>query len=106
MLNIGLAQLLGLTMGLSIAGGVFVNRALDGLQHALPNESRGQLLSAITGTSGDLLRFLSVADQIVAADTLTIALRKVLVCSRSGHSCCVLTAIDLYWYMWLQQWAL
>lgn len=72
-----LAQLIGLTLGLSIAGSVFVNKALEGLQHALPSRPRAQLLSAITGTSGDLFSSLSHTDQIIAANTLTIALRKV-----------------------------
>ena len=75
--TLGLAQLLGLTLGLSIAGSVFVNKALEGLQHALPNEPRVQILSAITGTSGDLFNSLARTDQIVAANTLTMALRKV-----------------------------
>ncbi|KAL8695938.1 MAG: hypothetical protein Q9201_007895 [Fulgogasparrea decipioides] len=74
-----LAQLLGLTLGLSIAGGIFVNEAIKGLQHALPFKSRGQLLNAITGSSGELFDSLPHSDQIVAADTLTIALRKVWV---------------------------
>ena len=71
------AQRLGLTFGLSISGSIFVNEALKGLTHALPNEPRAQLLSGITGTSGELLGSLSRANRLVAVDTLTGALRKV-----------------------------
>lgn len=74
-----LAQLLGLTLGLSIAGAIYVNKALEGLQHVLPDQTQAQLLGAITGTSGGIFKSLPQADQIAAADTLTHALRKVLV---------------------------
>lgn len=74
-----LAQLLGLTLGLSIAGAVYVNKALEGLKHVLPDETQSQLLGAITGTSGGGFKSLPQVDQIAAADTLTHALRKVFV---------------------------
>ena len=63
--------------GLSIAGSIFVNKSLERLQQALPNQQRAQILGAITGTSGDFFDHLSRADQIIAANTLTNELRKV-----------------------------
>ena len=72
-----LAQRLGLTFGLSIAGSFFVNDALKGLQHALPSVPRAQLLGVITGTSGEGFEYLSRAEQSIAINTLTVALRKV-----------------------------
>ena len=81
-----LAQRLGLTLGLSVAGSIFVNKALEDLGHALPNKPRAQILSAITGTSGSVFHSLAGTDQITASDTLTIALRKVYVLSATNCS--------------------
>ena len=71
------AQRLGLAFGLSISGSVFVNEVLRRSEHALPGAPRSQILSAITGTSREFFRSLSREQQRVAADTLTIVLRKV-----------------------------
>lgn len=48
-------QLLGITLGLSIGGAVFVNTALDGLRPLLPDVSSDQLQSALAGLAGDFL---------------------------------------------------
>ncbi|KAF1844287.1 MFS general substrate transporter [Cucurbitaria berberidis CBS 394.84] len=49
-----IAQLLGVTLALSISGAVFVNQAMDGLSKVLVDSTREQLQSALRGLSGDL----------------------------------------------------
>lgn len=97
-----IAQLLGLTLGLSIAGAVYVNKALEGLKHVLPDETQSQLLGAITGTSGGGFKSLPQVDQIAAADTLTHALRKVLVFLHTDqcYRFISLNSPDLFRCMW------
>lgn len=54
-----LAQLGGLTLGLSIAGAVFINVASNDLYDLLPNIPRNQVQQMVSGTSGTLLSSLS-----------------------------------------------
>ncbi|KAF4229638.1 hypothetical protein CNMCM8980_007204 [Aspergillus fumigatiaffinis] len=54
-----LAQLGGLTLGLSVGGAVFVNVASKNLYHILPNTPRDQVQQMVSGTSGHLLKSLS-----------------------------------------------
>ncbi|KAL8888844.1 MAG: hypothetical protein Q9215_003796 [Flavoplaca cf. flavocitrina] len=49
-----LAQLLGIALGLSISGAVFLNKAISGLSKVLPNVSRDEIQKAVLGVSGDL----------------------------------------------------
>lgn len=63
------AQLLGISLGLSIGGTVFINTALSNLGPALPGVPRSQLQSALSGTSGD---FLSHFDSEVTTRILDI----------------------------------
>ncbi|KAL8935279.1 MAG: hypothetical protein Q9211_004782 [Gyalolechia sp. 1 TL-2023] len=53
-----LAQLLGITFGLSISGAVFLNKAIDGLSKVLPDVSRDQIQTAVLGASGNLFATL------------------------------------------------
>ncbi|KAG2419140.1 hypothetical protein HFD88_002244 [Aspergillus terreus] len=54
-----LAQLGGLTLGLSVGGAVFVNVASEGLYRILPSTPRDQVQQMVSGTSGDLIKSLS-----------------------------------------------
>lgn len=54
-----IAQLSGIAFALSIAGAIFVNTALGGLQVLLPDIPRELLQSALSGTSGPF--FLTLA---------------------------------------------
>lgn len=49
-----LAQLLGIALGLSISGAVFLNKAINGLSKLLPDVSRDEIQIAVLGVSGDL----------------------------------------------------
>lgn len=49
-----LAQLLGIALGLSISGAVFLNKAINGLSQVLPDVSRDEIQTAVLGVSGDL----------------------------------------------------
>ncbi|KAL8839355.1 MAG: hypothetical protein Q9176_004536 [Flavoplaca citrina] len=49
-----LAQLLGIALGLSISGAVFLNKAISGLSKVLPDVSRDEIQKAVLGVSGDL----------------------------------------------------
>lgn len=49
------AQVLGISLGLSIDGALFTNTALKNLAPVLPGISRSQLQSALSGTAGDFL---------------------------------------------------
>jgi hypothetical protein len=73
------AQLLGITLGLSISGAIFVNLALKGLQVVLPEVPRSQLQSALTGTSGGFFNSLPENTQLLALNALVNALKKVCV---------------------------
>jgi hypothetical protein len=59
MLTMYIAQLGGLTLGLSVGGAVFVNVASKNLYHILPNTPRDQVQQMVSGTSGHLLKSLS-----------------------------------------------
>lgn len=54
-----IAQLGGLTLGLSVGGAVFVNVASEGLYRILPSTPRDQVQQMVSGTSGDLIKSLS-----------------------------------------------
>ncbi|KAI9785432.1 MAG: hypothetical protein M1816_000401 [Peltula sp. TS41687] len=75
----GLAQLGGITLGLSIAGAVFVNRALIALASILPDVSRYQLQLAVSGTSSSFFSSLPSQTRDIALNALVHALRKVFV---------------------------
>ena len=72
------AQLLGIAMGLSIAGAVFVNTALASLQAILPL-SRMQLQAALSGVSGELLKTLPLPQQAATVNILVATLGKTFI---------------------------
>jgi hypothetical protein len=70
-------QLLGIALGLSISGAVFVNIALAGLQDILPYVPRVQLEGALSGTSGSFFATLSPELQEQALTIIMETLQKV-----------------------------
>lgn len=76
---VSLAQLGGIGIGLSIAGAVFVNQAVAGLQMVLPDLDRAQLIAAVSGTSSEVFDQLSSSAREAALDSIVDALRKVFV---------------------------
>jgi len=73
------AQLAGVTIGLSIAGSVFVNTALEGLQALLPNVAREQIQSAILGTSGNFFQTLPPDLKAACLQVIVSSLNKVFI---------------------------
>jgi hypothetical protein len=53
------AQLGGMTLGLSISGAVFINTAEQGLIKALPNIPRDQIFQVVAGASNSVIESLS-----------------------------------------------
>lgn len=62
------AQLSGLTLGLSVAGAIFLNLAQNQLTVLLPGMPKEQIQQLVSGTSGPLFRSLQpdVRDQALA----------------------------------------
>ncbi|KAI3343476.1 major facilitator superfamily transporter [Ustulina deusta] len=56
-----MAQYIGITIGLSVSGALFVNKSLAGLRQLLPTFSEIELNSLISGTSGDGIDVVPVA---------------------------------------------
>lgn len=71
-----IGQLLGIILGLSISGATFVNTTIDALQPILPNVSRQQLQSAISGTSGNFFIYLDPKVQERCLTVIMTSLQK------------------------------
>lgn len=71
------AQQCGIGMGLSIAGAVFVNKALQNLREVVPNVTSSELQSAILGVSGNSLDTLPKATKEAALTAIVTALQSV-----------------------------
>ncbi|QSS49577.1 MFS drug efflux transporter [Histoplasma capsulatum var. duboisii H88] len=74
-----LAQLLGITFGLSISGAVFVNYALNGLLKAIPNVTHDEIESALLGVRGDILGSLPANIQVASLTVIVEAIKKVYI---------------------------
>jgi hypothetical protein len=72
-----IGQLSGITLGLAIAGAVFVNDALGRLEAILPGTPLEQLQQLIAGTSSTLLESLDVSTADDVLNAAVLALRKV-----------------------------
>ncbi|KAA8650146.1 uncharacterized protein ATNIH1004_002827 [Aspergillus tanneri] len=70
-----LAQLIGMTLGLSITGAIFVNVTQNGLFKLLPNLPREQVSQVVSGTSSALLNKLPDAVREQALDAIVHAWR-------------------------------
>ena len=71
------AQLGGMAIGLSVAGAVFVNQAVDGLQAVLPTLDRSDLIAAVSGTSSELFESLPAEVRKEALESIVLGLRQV-----------------------------
>ncbi|MCJ1439056.1 hypothetical protein MMC27_008447 [Xylographa pallens] len=76
---ISLAQLGGIALGLSIAGSVFVNRAVAGLAVVLPNLARAQLEAAVSGTSSSTFNNLPSETRALALSAIVASLSNTFV---------------------------
>lgn len=66
-----------MAIGLSVAGALFVNQAVNGLHIVLPTLDRSELLAAISGTSSELFESLPEATRKEALEAIVLGLRKV-----------------------------
>ena len=69
------AQQCGISMGLSIAGSVFVNLALSNVLDVVPNITAPELQSAILGVSGNFLDTLPLVTKNLALTAIVKALQ-------------------------------
>ncbi|KAI4289629.1 MAG: hypothetical protein L6R35_001108 [Caloplaca aegaea] len=74
-----LAQLLGIALGLSISGAVFLNKAISGLSKVLPDVSRDEIQNAVLGVSGDLFGTLPADVRGNATNAIVNAIDKTCV---------------------------
>ncbi|KAL8883298.1 MAG: hypothetical protein Q9192_007272 [Flavoplaca navasiana] len=74
-----LAQLLGIALGLSISGAVFLNKAISGLSVVLPDVSRDEIQNAVLGVSGDLFGTLPADVRRNATNAIVNAIDKTCV---------------------------
>ncbi|KAJ5462578.1 Major facilitator superfamily domaingeneral substrate transporter [Penicillium sp. IBT 31633x] len=75
-----LAQLTGMTFGLSISGAIFVNLATSDLVALLPQYPQDQVRQIVSGTSGRLLSSLSESLRDQALDIIVNAWQKIFIC--------------------------
>ncbi|KAF4635034.1 hypothetical protein G7Y89_g3062 [Cudoniella acicularis] len=73
------SQLLGLAISLSIAGAIFVNTSLQGLENILPNVPVTQLQLAISGASGNFFATLDPTLQRPCLEVIVSSLQKVYI---------------------------
>ena len=64
-----LAQFTGITLGLSISGAIFVNKATDALQALLPFLTTADISSILSGTSSNAI---NLVPENLREDTLSI----------------------------------
>ncbi|GAQ43929.1 hypothetical protein AKAW_11042 [Aspergillus niger] len=95
-----LAQLLGMTLGLSITGAIFVNVAQNSLFKLLPNLPREQVSQVVSGTSSALLNELPDTVRERALDIIVHAWRYLFACVSFGAGvsllCAVFMAVTLF----------
>ncbi|KAJ5313906.1 uncharacterized protein N7443_000790 [Penicillium atrosanguineum] len=75
-----LAQLSGMTLGLSISGAVFVNVASNDLFALLPEYPQSQVRQIVSGTSGQLLSSLSETLRDQALAIIVSAWQNIFIC--------------------------
>lgn len=68
-----------MALGLSIAGAVFVNKAVAGLASVLPNTARAQLLATVSGTSNSVFNNLPSETKALALNAIVAALSNTFV---------------------------
>lgn len=71
------AQLLSVSLALSISGAIFVNRASSGLEHILVGFPREDIQAALLGLSGDFLATLDPAQKTEVLNVIVHSLSKV-----------------------------
>ncbi|KAL6711553.1 hypothetical protein ACN47E_004487 [Coniothyrium glycines] len=75
-----IAQLSGMTLGLSVSGAVYINTAETGLAKALPSIPEEQLGQIVAGASNDVIASLSPELRTVALEAIVSAWQKTFIC--------------------------
>ncbi|KAF3385247.1 Efflux pump roqT [Penicillium rolfsii] len=75
-----LAQLSGMTLGLSVSGAIFVNIASNNLFALLPEYPKSQVRQVVSGTSGQLLQSLSEKVREQALAIIVSAWQNIFIC--------------------------
>lgn len=79
------AQLLGITVGLSVGGAVFTNTALRNLRPLLPDVPEDQLQEALSGAAGGFLKTLDEQTRMAILNVITVAInRAFILCITAG----------------------
>ncbi|TEY81951.1 hypothetical protein BOTCAL_0030g00120 [Botryotinia calthae] len=89
------AQLLGLAISLSIAGAIFVNSSLHGLENVLPTTPVKEIQLAISGASGTFFKTLQPATQEVCLEVIISSLQKVYILVYVAAVICFVTSLLL-----------
>ncbi|PWY73025.1 MFS drug efflux transporter [Aspergillus heteromorphus CBS 117.55] len=90
-----IAQLLSVSLALSIAGTVYLNLAIDNFQDLLPGTSKTQIQGALQGLSGSFLDSLSAEQKSKALVIMVNSLSKVYVPVYAGSALGIVAAIFL-----------
>lgn len=78
--DLPLAQLTGITFGLSVSGAVFLNTATNGLKAALPQIPVKELSQVVAGASSQVIKSLSPEQHALALDIIVASWNKTFMC--------------------------
>src|SRR5438046_6202905 len=88
-------QLLGIIIGLTISGSVFITHATEGLAALLPDLPISVVKDAIAGTNGDYLKSLPPDIQIRALEILVRSMDRVYILGITAGAVVILCGIFL-----------
>lgn len=74
-----LAQFIGIVLGLSIGGAIFINEGLQALRAILPDLSEAQLRAVLGGTSSNAVDVVPQQLRTQALDAIVVSLRKLYI---------------------------
>ncbi|EEH37138.2 hypothetical protein PAAG_07694 [Paracoccidioides lutzii Pb01] len=90
-----LAQLLGITFGLSISGAVFINYTINGLVKTIPNITYNEVEAALLGVSSNFLGRLTPEIQRASLEVIAEGIRKVYILVYVSGAVGLVTAVFL-----------
>ncbi|RPA75298.1 MFS general substrate transporter [Ascobolus immersus RN42] len=91
------AQLGGLTIGLSTAGAIFVNNAKSGILRAIPGLPEEEVVRAISGASSELLKNVSEEELAKVLEAIVAAMAKTYWVPVAGGAGALLLSFALKW---------
>ncbi|KAH6656000.1 major facilitator superfamily-domain-containing protein [Truncatella angustata] len=90
---IGFAQMTGITLALSIATSVFLNKAVQGIQEVAPDTPLDVIHGAVQGAGSSFFESLSSADRIAVLQAIVHSLNDAYVLVMAGGALTVVLAI-------------